>query len=154
MSFGHTHAHLNHLKARAHSKQKHPRHQPSSPVIHHDGVTISQHTLNVLEYISLRSGAFDVRVTSAVWQPLVSALDPGGIFAGHLFGDRDTWSGRTEMTILSRREVARLLEGWKVIELRESEWDGTTALGEPKHWHLFEIVARRPDPEPRPLEDC
>ena len=84
----------------------------------------------------------------SLWRSLVSALDPGGIFAGHLFGDRDSWSGRAEMTVLSRREVDRLLEGWHVIQLRETEWDGETALGEPKHWHLFEIVARRRDPEP------
>ena len=58
------------------------------------------------------------------------------------------------MTILSRREIVRLLEGWSVIELRETEWDGETALGEPKHWHVFEIVARRPDPEPPLPEDC
>lgn len=89
-----------------------------------------------------------------LWQSLVSALYPGGIFAGHLFGDRDSWSGRAEMTILSRLEVARLLEGWDVIELRETEWDGETALGQPKHWHLFEIVARRPDREGRLLEGC
>jgi tellurite methyltransferase len=81
-----------------------------------------------------------------LWRSLASTLQPGGLFAGHLFGEHDTWSARAEMTILSRPEVERLLDGWDVIDLRETEWDGATALGEPKHWHLFEIVARRPGP--------
>lgn len=80
-----------------------------------------------------------------LWQSIVSALQPRGIFAGHLFGDHDTWSTRAEMTILNRPAVERLLRGWDIIDLRETEWDGETAVGEPKHWHLFEVVARKVD---------
>jgi SAM-dependent methyltransferase len=80
----------------------------------------------------------------ALWRSLGAALRPGeGLFAGHLFGDRDTWAARADMTVHRRADVEALLDGWKVIALRETEWDGATTLGEPKHWHQFEIVARR-----------
>lgn len=83
-------------------------------------------------------------VFPVLWRSLAAALGPGGLFAGHLFGDRDTWAARAEMTTHGRAEVEALLRGWEIIDLRETEWDGATTLGDPKHWHLFEIVARRP----------
>jgi hypothetical protein len=37
-----------------------------------------------------------------------------------------------------------LIAGLELERFEEREWDGETALGEPKHWHIFEVVARRP----------
>jgi SAM-dependent methyltransferase len=79
----------------------------------------------------------------ALWRRLVASLRPGGRFSGQLFGDRDGWSEEPEMTFLTRAEVEALLEGFELERLDEVEEDGKTAVGEPKHWHVFHVVARR-----------
>ena len=48
------------------------------------------------------------------------------------------------MTFLSRPEVEALLDGLEVERLDEIDRAGPTAVGKPKHWHLFHLVARRP----------
>ena len=79
----------------------------------------------------------------AVWQRIVDALSPGGRFCGHLFGERDEWATEDDMTFQSRGEAERLLSGFELERFDEVEEDGKTALGQPKHWHVFTIVARK-----------
>lgn len=81
----------------------------------------------------------------ALWTRIAESLSAGGRFCGQLFGDRDEWRGERDLTFLARDEVESLLSGFEVELLDEDEHDGTTALGEPKHWHVFHIVARKPD---------
>lgn len=78
-----------------------------------------------------------------MWRRIVSSLRPGGRFAGQLFGDRDGWSGQAEMTFQTRKQAERLLAGFELEHFDEREEDGQTAVGEPKHWHLFHVVARK-----------
>lgn len=77
----------------------------------------------------------------ALWGRIVEAIEPGGRFAGQLFGDRDDWATLEDRSHQSRAEVERLLEGLEVEMLREEEDDGKDALENPKHWHRFDIVA-------------
>ena len=56
----------------------------------------------------------------------------------------DEWAPAADMTFLSRSEVDGLLDSLEVERLVEVEEDGRTAVGTPKHWHLFHVVARRP----------
>ena len=77
-----------------------------------------------------------------LWRLVREALRPGGVLAADLFGDRDDWAG-TEGTFLSRGEVEDLLDGLEVLELAEEERDGRSFAG-PKHWHTFQVLARRP----------
>jgi len=79
----------------------------------------------------------------AVWERIVSSLRSGGRFSGHLFGDRDEWSNEDDMTFQTREEAEALLGGFEVELFDEIEEDSETAVGEPKHWHFFQIVARR-----------
>jgi len=79
-----------------------------------------------------------------VWRRLRDALVPGGIFAGQLFGTHDSWAGDPGMTFQDRRAVTSLLEGMETLGLHETERDGEAFSG-PKHWHLFDILARRPE---------
>lgn len=83
----------------------------------------------------------------ALWGAIVAAIKPGGRFAGQFFGDRDEWNdvlsplgGRSYHT---RAEVEKLLEPFFVEHLDEVETDGKDAFGDPKHFHVFHIVARR-----------
>jgi tellurite methyltransferase len=76
------------------------------------------------------------------WQRLVKALKPGAIFAGQLLGVNDDWAGRG-YTVHSRSEVEMLLRPFETLYLEEAERDGETMLREPKHWHVFHVVARK-----------
>ncbi|WP_017298831.1 class I SAM-dependent methyltransferase [Nodosilinea nodulosa] len=78
-----------------------------------------------------------------LWEEITVALKPGGRFCGHLFGDRDSWAAYTDVTHHTRQQVEALLHPFEVELLDEEEHPGRTALGEEKHWHLFNIVARR-----------
>jgi hypothetical protein len=73
----------------------------------------------------------------------VSSLGRGGRFCGQLFGDRDEWSPDEEMTFHTRDEAESLLADFEVERFDEVEEDSKTALGEPKHWHVFNVIARK-----------
>jgi SAM-dependent methyltransferase len=79
-----------------------------------------------------------------VWRRLCHALMPGGIFAGQLFGTHDSWAGDPGMTFQDRRGVTSLLEGMEILGLHETERNGEAFSG-PKHWHIFDILARKPE---------
>ncbi len=80
----------------------------------------------------------------AVWARIAEALRPGGVFCGQLFGDRDGWADRADMTFHTRAAAEALLEGFDVVELEEVEGDFDTATGEEKYWHYYDVVARKP----------
>ena len=80
-----------------------------------------------------------------LWDAVTGCLVPGGVLAVNLFGDRDTWAQDPDsgLTFHTRADVDRLLAGLDVVELEEEEND-LPAYSGPKHWHLFQILARRP----------
>ncbi|HXV42063.1 MAG TPA: class I SAM-dependent methyltransferase [Anaerolineae bacterium] len=77
------------------------------------------------------------------WGQIVSALRPGGRFAGQFFGQQDDWAGNPSMTFHTAAQIDELLRGFAVELFKEVEEDGKTALGELKHWHVFSVVARK-----------
>lgn len=85
-----------------------------------------------------------------VWNRIWDALVPGGRFAGHLFGNRDDWARtggslwKGEITFQTRAELDELLTAYDVEVLDEIEEEGRTATGEDKHWHVFNLVVRKP----------
>ena len=79
----------------------------------------------------------------ALWEQIRLALVPGAIFAGQLFGTRDSWAADPGMTFQDRSEVTRLLDGLEILELHGTERDGEAYSG-PKHWHAYDILARQP----------
>jgi tellurite methyltransferase len=79
----------------------------------------------------------------ALWQTITTALKPGGRFCGHLFGDRDSWTVYPNRTHHSRPQVEALLQPFQIEWLEEEEHPGVTAIGEQKHWHLYNIVAQK-----------
>jgi trans-aconitate methyltransferase len=86
-----------------------------------------------------------------VWR-LSSALVHGGIFAGQMFGPHDSWAGDPHMTFQERLAVNSLLQGLDILRLDETERDGEAFSG-PKHWHIFDILAREPDRPPDLADD-
>lgn len=80
----------------------------------------------------------------AVLGKILRALRPSGIFTGQLFGDRDTWNapGRN-MTFHTHEEATRLLSTLEMLRFEEEEKEGSTALGEQKHWHILHFIAKK-----------
>ncbi len=77
------------------------------------------------------------------WTDAVARLRPGGFAIVNLFGIHDTWAGEPDMTFLDLGRVRGLLAGLEVLVLDEVENDGDSFDG-PKHWHVFDVVARKP----------
>jgi len=75
---------------------------------------------------------------------LKAAIRPGGVFAGQFFGVNDQWNreGRPH-SFLTREQAEELLRDLEVLELVEEDADGQVANGNPKHWHVFHILARQ-----------
>jgi tellurite methyltransferase len=77
----------------------------------------------------------------ALWSRIRGALAPGGIFAGQLFGIRDSWAADPNMTFQNLDQVKNILGGMEILQLHEIERDGEASSG-PKHWHIYDIMAR------------
>ncbi|HEY9674026.1 MAG TPA: class I SAM-dependent methyltransferase [Waterburya sp.] len=78
-----------------------------------------------------------------LWEKITSSLRSGGRFCGQLFGDRDSWAIYSSMNHHTREQVEVSLQPFEVEMFEEEEHLGKTALGEEKHWHIFQIVARK-----------
>ena len=86
--------------------------------------------------------AFDALPT--VLDAVRRALRPGGWFAAHLFGDRDSaLADGDKAMLLTRDDVERWLDGWDVVQFDEEDGVGP-CFGGTKHWHVFHIIARVP----------
>lgn len=82
----------------------------------------------------------------ALWQRIGEALEPGGRIACQLFGPHDSFAIRAEPpAIHDRAAVDALLAGMAVEMLEEEETDSVTPRGTAKHWHIFHVVARKPN---------
>ena len=69
-------------------------------------------------------------------------LRPGGILVVNFFGPRDSWAGRDGMRFIDADAVRELVDGLELLALDEEDQDGNSFLG-PKHWHVFDVIARR-----------
>lgn len=78
-----------------------------------------------------------------LWSRIVTAIRPGGRFAGQFFGKRDSWASLPDRTHHSFDEVVSLLEGFEVEMLNEEERDDSPEVRNPKHWQIFHVVARK-----------
>jgi hypothetical protein len=78
-----------------------------------------------------------------VFHKIRGSLARNGIFCGQFFGTQDEWSADPNMTFHTKKQVEKLLAGMEVILLDEKQWDGKLALGTPKHWHVFHVIARK-----------
>jgi tellurite methyltransferase len=86
----------------------------------------------------LEPDAFD-----AVWGRIVAALAPGGRFAAMIFGDHDESATDPTMTCRPPDAIRASLPGFEIEYWSVEEDDRPTALGEPHHFHLIELVARK-----------
>ena len=67
-----------------------------------------------------------------------------GYFVGNFFGKRDSWvTVKEKMVFLAKDETLKLFEQFEIIKFEEIERDGKTGLGKMKHWHTYEIIAKK-----------
>ena len=79
-----------------------------------------------------------------VFEKTKASLKSGGVIVFQLFGEKDGWSDKADMTFHTLDEVRELLADMETITLKEEETDGVTSEGSAKHWHVFQITARKP----------
>ncbi|WIM97022.1 methyltransferase domain-containing protein [Actinoplanes oblitus] len=77
-----------------------------------------------------------------LWTLIRAALRPAGLIAVDLFGVHDAWAGSPNMTFLTAAEAAALATGLTTEHWHEEDEVGPAFSG-PKHWHVFELIARR-----------
>lgn len=72
------------------------------------------------------------------------ALQVDGYFVGNFFGVKDSWANiKEKMVFLEKEEVLKLFEQFEIIQFEEVEKDGRTGLGKMKHWHIYEVIAKK-----------
>lgn len=64
---------------------------------------------------------------------------------GNFFGLNDSWAEiKEQMVFLSKEQVLDLFKGsFEIIEFNEIEKDGKTGLGKMKHWHIYNVIAKK-----------
>jgi SAM-dependent methyltransferase len=81
-----------------------------------------------------------------MWANVTDHIRPGGRFVGQFFGTRDSWADERDMTFHSSQQVESMLAAnFEVEAFEEIDEDGNAFSG-PKHWHIFDIIARKLDP--------
>lgn len=76
------------------------------------------------------------------WSKIVNSIN--GYFVGNFFGLNDSWANlKDDIIFLSKEQVLELFNNFEIIYFDEIEKDGKTGLGKIKHWHTYEIIAKK-----------
>lgn len=79
-----------------------------------------------------------------MWDVINNSINKNGYFVGNFFGKKDEWNTPNDKrTFLDKEEVIALFRDFEIIEFTEKEFNKQLASGKLKHWHVFEIVARK-----------
>jgi len=78
-----------------------------------------------------------------LWGQILRALQPGGVFAGHLFGVRHGWSTREQLSFHTEQEIRRMCDGMEISLLRETESSIDGSSGQ-LNWHRFDLIVNKP----------
>ena len=76
-------------------------------------------------------------------EKIYNSLEYGGCFCGQILGERDSWTRRKDIISLNKNEILDIFKRFKIIECKEVEQDGKTALGNYKHWHYYELIVKK-----------
>ena len=79
-----------------------------------------------------------------LWNKIDESILKDGYFVGNFFGDNDEWKNKKEeMTFLTKEQVLELFKDYEIIDFKEVEKNALTGLGKMKHWHIFNIIAKK-----------
>lgn len=78
------------------------------------------------------------------WNEIVNSIMQEGYFVGNLLGKNDEWNNeKSEFTFLDKKEVEELFYKFEILKFEEEEKNSKTGLGVIKHWHTYNIIARK-----------
>lgn len=81
-----------------------------------------------------------------IWNKINNSLLRGGFFVGNFFGKKDSWAkDKKHLNFLCENEVKSLFKDYELIQFKEIEKDAKIASGEEKHWHIYDIIAKKSD---------
>jgi SAM-dependent methyltransferase len=79
-----------------------------------------------------------------VFRKIKNSLKLNGILVGQFFGEKDSWKEtKPNLTFHTRKQVEDLLSDMQILEFKEEEYDASPAVGEMKHWHVFNVIFRK-----------
>ena len=79
-----------------------------------------------------------------LWVKINHSILKDGYFVGNFLGDKDEWKiAKEKMTFLTKDQVMELFRNFEIVEFKEVEKDGLTGLGKMKHWHIFNVIAKK-----------
>ena len=79
-----------------------------------------------------------------LWNKITYSMLRSGYFVGNFFGLNDEWAKiKNDMTFLSKEDVLSLFNDFEIISFKEIEKDMKTGLGKMKHWHIFDVIAKK-----------
>ena len=79
-----------------------------------------------------------------LWNKINKSILKDGYFVGNLFGNKVEWkSTKEKMVFLTEKQVIELFKNFDIIEFKEVEKDDFTGLGKMKHWHIFNVIAKK-----------
>ena len=79
-----------------------------------------------------------------LWSKVSASIITEGYFIGNFFGEKDSWSeNKREMTFLTKEQVKYLFKEFEIVQFKEIEKDGLTGMGKMKHWHIYNIIAKK-----------
>ena len=78
------------------------------------------------------------------WNVVISSLKTGGIFVGNFLGEKDSWNcQKVDMIFFNDELIKELFKGFEIIKFEEVEKEGKTVLGNNKHWHIYNVIAKK-----------
>lgn len=78
------------------------------------------------------------------WHKIIDSIEENGYFVGNFFGKNDEWNTqKSSMTFFDRKTVEELFNNFEILKFEEEEKDAKTGLGIMKHWHTYNIIARK-----------
>lgn len=70
-------------------------------------------------------------------------LIKGGFFIFSIFGEKDGWKNKKEMSFWNLEEFKKFMDGMKFIELYEKQKQEPGATGQSKFWHLIRGIIKK-----------
>lgn len=79
-----------------------------------------------------------------MWNEIYLNINENGYFVGNFFGIHDEWNTeKDKRTFFNKAKVLRLFDNFEILEFQEIEKNKPTAEGKMKHWHTFEVIAKK-----------
>ena len=63
---------------------------------------------------------------------------------GNFLGENDSWKElKKSLSFFKLEEIKEMFKGFEIIKLDNIEKEERTALGVMKHWHIYNVVAKK-----------